>query len=93
MRRFIIPGVLLAMAASASAAQALPLAPLASPESDVIVVRNGCGVGWHRGPYGYCRPNAAPYRYGPYVYAPPPPPPARCWWVDRGHGPQQVCAW
>jgi len=93
MRRFIIPEALLAIAASASAAQAVPRAPLAAPASDVIAVRNGCGLGWHRGPYGHCRPNGAPYRYAPYAYYGPPPPPVRCWWVDRGHGPRRVCAW
>lgn len=20
----------------------------------------GCGIGWHRGPYGHCRPNGGP---------------------------------
>ncbi|MBI5264581.1 MAG: hypothetical protein HY852_22535 [Bradyrhizobium sp.] len=27
----------------------------------------GCGPGWHRGPYGACRPNAAVY-VAPRVY-------------------------
>jgi hypothetical protein len=93
MRSFIVSFALLAIAAFAPAAQAVPLALPAAPPSDVIAVRNGCGLGWHRGPYGFCRPNAAPYRYYPYAYYGPPRPPARCWWVDRGHGPREVCAW
>lgn len=28
---------------------------------------DGCGPGWHRNVYGYCRPNA----YRPYVYGAP----------------------
>ena len=41
-------------------ANALPLAPAASPvNSDVIEVAGGCGAGWHRGPYGGCRRNYA----------------------------------
>lgn len=53
------------------AAQALTTtfgAPLAQP-SDVTTVAGGCGVGWHRGPYGGCRRNYGPgwrciWRYG-----------------------------
>lgn len=54
----------------------------------------GCGEGWHRGPYGHCRPNA-----GPVVVAPGPVVagvfyPGRGWWDghrywwhrDRWHG-------
>ena len=41
-------------------ANALPLAPAASPANpDVIEVAGGCGAGWHRGPYGGCRRNYA----------------------------------
>lgn len=29
--------------------------------------RDGCGGGFHRGPYGHCRPNGGP---GPFVVAP-----------------------
>ena len=39
------------------AAQALTPAPLPTT-TDVITVAGGCGPGWHRGPYGRCRPNA-----------------------------------
>ena len=41
----------------ASAAQAMPQAPLIPPGADVIRVAGGCGPGWHRGPYGGCRRN------------------------------------
>src|SRR3979409_2660403 len=45
--------------AAISASQAMPIAPLdqsqAAPE-DTIRVAGGCGPGWHRGPYGGCRP-------------------------------------
>lgn len=44
----------------AGAAQAMPLAPVGTaPNADVIQVAGGCGVGWHRGPYGGCRRNYA----------------------------------
>ena len=40
-------------------AQALPIAPLDSQlTSDMTLVAGGCGAGFHRGPYGGCRPNA-----------------------------------
>jgi len=43
--------------------------PVASPE--VIPVRGFCGLGFHRGPYGYCVRNGMPYGYvGPVVVAP-----------------------
>ncbi len=31
---------------------------------------NGCGHGFHRGPYGHCRPNGPPPRAGAVVVAP-----------------------
>ena len=56
-------------------AGAMPLAPLAPANSDVIAVAGGCGPGFHRGPYGGCLHNyanpaahACPrgYHVGPY---------------------------
>ncbi len=50
---FAIGFGLLAMSAS----QAMPVAPLdQSVSTDTIRVAGGCGIGWHRGPYGGCRP-------------------------------------
>jgi hypothetical protein len=49
--------------------------PLAS--SEVVPVRGFCGLGFHRGPYGYCVRNGVPYGYvapvvvAPVVVAPP----------------------
>jgi len=76
----------------AGAVNAMPLAKPATPVSDVIAVAGGCGIGWHRGPYGACVRNRGPYAYGPYVYYGPPPP-RRCWWVDRPYGKERVCTW
>jgi hypothetical protein len=55
----------------ATAAQAMPLAPVAdqAASGDVILVAGGCGPGWHRGPYGGCRPmyNCPPgWHSGPF---------------------------
>lgn len=39
--------------------------------SDLILVRGFCGLGFHRGLYGACVPNGAPYGYvAPVVAAP-----------------------
>ena len=45
--------------AAVSASQAMPIAPLDSSQAaseNTIQVAGGCGPGWHRGPYGGCRP-------------------------------------
>lgn len=43
--------------AGVSASQAMPVAPLDQAASaDTVRVAGGCGAGWHRGPYGGCRP-------------------------------------
>jgi hypothetical protein len=48
----------------------MPLAPIdARQENNVIRVAGGCGPGWHRGPYGGCRPmfNCPPgWHSGPF---------------------------
>jgi hypothetical protein len=55
----------------ATASQAMPLAPVVdqAATNDVILVAGGCGPGWHRGPYGGCRPmyNCPPgFHSGPF---------------------------
>ena len=63
-------------------ADALPLSPH-PPESNVIQVLGGCGLGFHRSVYGYCVRNGyvapppvvvapAPYYPAPVVVAPAP---------------------
>jgi hypothetical protein len=56
--------------AAMTASQAMPLAPLDQAASaDTVRVAGGCGPGWHRGPYGGCRPmyNCPPgFHSGPY---------------------------
>jgi hypothetical protein len=73
MRKLIATALLLS--AITSGAQATPLAPISSQESNVIRVAGGCGPGWHRGPYGGCLRNFADpaahacprgYHIGPY---------------------------
>lgn len=40
---------------------------LAAPAAEA---RDGCGPGFHRNFYGWCRPNVRPYAYRPDVYGP-----------------------
>ena len=42
--------------AAVSASQAMPVAPIAPSQGEIIQVAQGCGPGFHRGPYGACRP-------------------------------------
>jgi hypothetical protein len=55
MNRLIALAFILGLAGST--AQALPLAPSLAPASMMIKVEGGCGLGFHRGPVGGCRPN------------------------------------
>jgi len=58
--------------ASVSVSNAMPVAPLdqaAASDAATIPVAGGCGPGWHRGPYGGCRPmyNCPPgWHSGPF---------------------------
>jgi len=59
-----------ALVMAASASQAMPLSNavdgLSSPP--IVLTAGGCGIGFHRGPYGGCRPNGVwrgPYWRGP----------------------------
>ena len=62
-------GVGLASVSVAGAMPAVPLDQAAVSEASIIPVAGGCGPGWHRGPYGGCRPmyNCPPgWHSGPY---------------------------
>jgi hypothetical protein len=67
--------------------QAMPMSPIPQHEATPLItpVRGFCGLGFHRGPYGYCVRNGVPY----YGYMPPPlyPPPPVVVGVPR------VCPW
>jgi len=57
-----------AVGLSAVATQAMPLGSNQTQDSLVVLVEGGCGVGFHRGPYGGCRANG--YYGGRYWGAP-----------------------
>ena len=56
-----------------SEVQAMPVSPAPTHAVTPFVtpVRGFCGLGFHRGPYGYCLRNGVPYGYVP-SYPPPP---------------------
>jgi hypothetical protein len=82
----LFASVLLAAAIglSAAAAQAMPIGSNQAQGSLVVPIAGGCGIGWHRGPYGGCRRNG-------YYGAPPGalvgPGPYTC----GGRGQHRVC--
>jgi hypothetical protein len=43
--------------------QAFPIAPAPVVALEVLQVRDFCGLGFHRGPYGNCVRNGVPYGY------------------------------
>jgi hypothetical protein len=52
-------------------ANAFSISPVPNQSYNVTLVAGGCGLGFHRGPYGGCRPNIAGYPvvgYGGGVY-------------------------
>jgi hypothetical protein len=72
-RILCIAGVIGALATITVAfdANAFSISPAPSQNSNVTLVAGGCGLGFHRGPYGGCRPNIAGYPavgYGGGVY-------------------------
>ena len=53
--------------------QALPASPAPSRAgTEVVPVRDFCGLGAHRGPYGYCVPNGVVVVAPPAYYVAPP---------------------
>ena len=73
-RTLCISGIIGALATIVIAvdANAFSLAPVPNQRSNVTLVAGGCGPGFHRGPYGGCRPNivgypAVGYRGGVYL--------------------------
>jgi hypothetical protein len=72
-RILCIAGVIGALATIMVAfdANAFSISPVPNQSSNVTLVAGGCGLGFHRGPYGGCRPNIAGYPavgYGGGVY-------------------------
>lgn len=57
-----------------SGAQAFPIAsaPTQLKAPEVMQVRGFCGLGAHRGPYGYCVPNGVVVVAPPAYYVAPP---------------------
>jgi hypothetical protein len=67
--------------AAAAPVHSMPFPALADQvPSAITLTAGGCGIGFHRGPYGGCRPNGG-YAYGYHPYARPYGYYGRrCWW-------------
>lgn len=64
-------------------AKAMPVSGASAGAPAIELVAGGCGIGFHRGPYGGCRPNAY---YRRPVYGP------RCFWRRGPYGAmRRVC--
>ncbi|PTM42692.1 hypothetical protein [Bosea sp. 124] len=59
MKTFLAAALMLAGAAFAAPASALPLVPPGAVPDLVVAVAGGCGQGFHRGPNGGCLRNYA----------------------------------
>jgi hypothetical protein len=70
MKVFAASAFAIGLGLMAVSAQAMPVYPVDKPASNEIIrVAQGCGPGWHRGPYGACRPmyNCPPgWHSGPF---------------------------
>ena len=85
MRKTVFPSALALLGlATAVPAHAMPFPSLADQApSAITLTAGGCGIGFHRGPYGGCRPNGGGgyYAYGYHPYAHPYGfYGRRCWW-------------
>jgi hypothetical protein len=97
MRNIVFASAFVLGFAAAAPAEAMPF-PLLGDEAPpaITLTAGGCGIGFHRGPYGGCRPNGGayygygyhPYAYGYHPYAHPYWYGRRCWW----RGGVRVCA-
>ena len=59
MNRLIAATFVFSTLMGAGAANAMPMAPAASAQREIIKIAGGCGPGFHRGPYGGCLQNYA----------------------------------
>jgi hypothetical protein len=100
MRILLIGSAFALLALVSATANAMPFPSLADQApSAITLAAGGCGIGFHRGPWGGCRPNGGYYGYRPYGYGYRPYAYGygyrpygfygrRCWW----RGGVRVCA-
>jgi hypothetical protein len=107
MRKKFLLDAAMALSAAIMPAKAMAFSRAATIEdqtSNIIQVMDGCGPGYHRNPYGYCRPNG-PGWGGPGAYVAPSGPVVvpvpgvvvgpgpRCPWRQTPEGPRRICRW
>jgi hypothetical protein len=59
MRKAFYASAVALLGLAAGPVQAMPIAPLSGAAPDITLVEGGCGLGFHRGPYGGCVRNGA----------------------------------
>jgi hypothetical protein len=92
MRKAFYASVIALLGLAAGPVQAMPIAPLSGAAPDITLVAGGCGVGFHRGPYGGCLRNGAVAAPGVVVGGPAVVAPRtyfmyggrRCYWARPG---------
>ena len=83
MRKLLVGSAFALVGLAAAPAGAMPFPPPADEVAPAFTLTaGGCGIGFHRGPYGGCRPNGGYYAYGYHPYARPYYGyyGRRCWW-------------
>jgi hypothetical protein len=71
MRRVVIVAAIGLSGLAVAPVHAMQIAPLSASAPYVTPVAGGCGIGFHRGPYGGCRPNGYGYGVGGVVVGAP----------------------
>jgi hypothetical protein len=59
MRKLFYAAAVALLGLAGAPVQAMPIASLSGAAPDITLVAGGCGVGFHRGPYGGCLRNGA----------------------------------
>jgi hypothetical protein len=72
MRKAVYASAIALLGLAALPVQAMTIAPLSGAAPEITLVAGGCGVGFHRGPYGGCVRNAVVVAPGAAVVAPAP---------------------
>jgi hypothetical protein len=94
MRKVLFASAIVLLGLAAAPVQAMSIAPLSGVDPGITLVAGGCGVGFHRGPYGGCIRNGGAVVGAPVVGAPVVVAPGartyfmyggrRCYWARPG---------
>ena len=60
MQKILLALAVLPLSFATLPAQAFPMSATPAVAPQITLVAGGCGLGYHRGPFGGCRPNGGP---------------------------------